>query len=156
MDYIVTIASQYTRDTQMYTKAANDRMGCDEGNWVDAPTCEIFMGIETGLFGKVPLRESLADRYGVCKAAINLTPVAKMRYAVIGRYSFDTNCSVKLFPTEPEAIKYLKETVEGEDKQDTENGNDHEVKFESDCYAKIINHRRSGDTDISEWSVTDI
>lgn len=78
----------------------------------------------------------------------------KYPYAVISKYSFDDDVCVFLCTSEEDAKATLKSIWEQEVKLDTEAGHDFESEIREDgWYAKITNHRASGDTDVSEWRI---
>lgn len=84
----------------------------------------------------------------------NLTIGAKC--AVVTTYSFapDEACIV-LVPDEDAAVAYLRATYEEERNGDLVNGHVFESEIAEDGhYAKIINYRRSGDIDTTEWCIS--
>lgn len=75
-------------------------------------------------------------------------------FAVISTYSFDDEVCVYLCTSEEEAKNLLKSIYENEVKIDTESGHAFEHELRDDgWYAKIVNYRRCGDVDTSEWRI---
>lgn len=78
------------------------------------------------------------------------------RFGVKSTYSF-ADGTVFTFPTYEEAAAFLRRTYEVETASDREMGNEFESEFAPDgTYAKIINYRRSGEVDTSEWELVDV
>lgn len=76
------------------------------------------------------------------------------RAAVVSCYSFDYNACVVLCRSEKEAIRYLRQVYKEETEIDESSGHEFESEISEDgCYCKIINYRKTGETDISEWRV---
>ena len=78
----------------------------------------------------------------------------KYSHAVISMYSFDDDVCVHLCTSEEEAKNVLRDIYEHEVQIDTDAGHDFNSEIREDgWYAKITNHRKCGDTDVSEWRI---
>ena len=81
----------------------------------------------------------------------------KMKYAVVCTYSWMYDAVVTLHDTEKDALVYMQRDFVAEMANDIEAEHEFDSYMsEDEHYAKIINYRPWGDTDVTEWRVVKI
>ena len=72
-----------------------------------------------------------------------------VKYAVVTRYSFDSDMPVRLFETEASAVEFLRSDYENECRIDSEEGKVTEASIDEDGWSASIDHNG----DVTEWRI---